>query len=160
MTDTQTIEKKINYGAGMLIVNAAGEVVLQLRDDPYPEHYGLWTFPGGGVETGDGSLEETATREVREETGLDIAAETLVHVMTERWPSARRPGAIGEYTLFAAPTHATQADVVCNEGADMRFHSPIAIRDLPIVERIKPYILHFLDSPLYRGNGRESTRTG
>jgi len=32
-----------------------------------------WVFPGGGVEPGDRNLEETGRREMKEETGLDVA---------------------------------------------------------------------------------------
>jgi 8-oxo-dGTP pyrophosphatase MutT (NUDIX family) len=43
--------------------------------------YGRWTFPKGHVEAGE-SLEETARREVREETGVEaepIGAPRVVH---------------------------------------------------------------------------------
>jgi len=46
------------------------EVLLVQRGRP--PNAGLWSFPGGGVKTGE-RLEEAARREVREETGLDIA---------------------------------------------------------------------------------------
>jgi 8-oxo-dGTP pyrophosphatase MutT (NUDIX family) len=39
---------------------------------------GQIAFPGGREESGDSSLEETAAREIREETGIDLAREGLV----------------------------------------------------------------------------------
>lgn len=52
-------------GAVVLIFNDEGQLLLQHRSD------GGWGLPGGLMELGE-SLEETARREVKEETGLDI----------------------------------------------------------------------------------------
>jgi 8-oxo-dGTP pyrophosphatase MutT (NUDIX family) len=52
-------------GAVVLIFNDVGQLLLQHRSD------GGWGLPGGLMELGE-SLEETARREVKEETGLDI----------------------------------------------------------------------------------------
>jgi len=62
-----------------LAVSAAifrdGRVLIVRRGRP-PAH-GLYTLPGGGVELGE-TLEEAVIREVREETGLEIAPVDLV----------------------------------------------------------------------------------
>ena len=62
-----------------LAVSAAifrdGRVLIVRRGRP-PAH-GLYTLPGGAVELGE-TLEEAVIREVREETGLEIAPVDLV----------------------------------------------------------------------------------
>jgi ADP-ribose pyrophosphatase YjhB (NUDIX family) len=62
-----------------LAVSAAifrdGQVLIVRRGRP-PAHE-LYTLPGGGVECGE-TLEEAVIREVREETGLEIAPLALI----------------------------------------------------------------------------------
>ncbi len=49
------------------------EVWVQVRTDDGPLH-GFLEFPGGGIETGESSL-EAVVREVKEEVGIDILPE-------------------------------------------------------------------------------------
>jgi len=60
-------------GSVVLILNSNGEVLLQERE------LGVYGLPGGLMELGE-SLEDTARREVLEETGLHIEGLTLCHV--------------------------------------------------------------------------------
>lgn len=87
--------------ASVLLHNDAGAYLLHLRDNlPDIWEPGSWSLPGGGREPGDRSLAETARRELREETGLDLpglvpfAVETatgtdgspvLIQIFTARW---------------------------------------------------------------------------
>ena len=64
-------------GVGVLILNEAGEVLLTLRKRP-PEA-GSWSIAGGKVEF-MGTLEQTAVREAREETGLQVELVRLLCV--------------------------------------------------------------------------------
>ncbi len=60
-------------GSVVIIVNEKDEILLQHRTD------GGWGLPGGLMELGE-SFEETAIREVKEETGLDVEGLTQLHV--------------------------------------------------------------------------------
>lgn len=51
-------------GSAIIVANEEHEILLQLRSDTYD-----WGIPGGGMELGD-SFEETAKKELYEETGL------------------------------------------------------------------------------------------
>ncbi|WP_281975731.1 NUDIX hydrolase [Halobacillus litoralis] len=62
-------------GAVVIIVNENGEILLQHRTD------GGWGLPGGLMELGE-SLEQTARREVSEETGLRIGSLQLLDIFS------------------------------------------------------------------------------
>lgn len=66
----------LNY-AGCIIFNDAGRLLLQRRDD-----CNKWGFLGGMVEFGE-SAEETAIREVKEESGLDVKVTSLFGVYSK-----------------------------------------------------------------------------
>ncbi len=56
----------IQIGTSVIIENNRGEILLQKRSDNYQ-----WGLPGGSQEPNE-TLEESAVREVKEETNLDI----------------------------------------------------------------------------------------
>jgi 8-oxo-dGTP pyrophosphatase MutT (NUDIX family) len=66
---------KINVS--VIIVHDHKALLIQrsLADDYRP---GDWGIPGGYLEDGDGSLEDTAIREVFEETGLRIIPKEII----------------------------------------------------------------------------------
>jgi ADP-ribose pyrophosphatase YjhB (NUDIX family) len=59
------------------IVADKGRILLLCRSDN-----GRWALPGGAMEVGE-SIAETITREVQEETGLDVEPERIVGVYTD-----------------------------------------------------------------------------
>ena len=67
-------ERIILSFAGGCVYNDKGEVLLQRRAD-----YNKWGFPGGAMELGE-TAEETAIREVMEETGLEVRVKKLIGV--------------------------------------------------------------------------------
>jgi 8-oxo-dGTP diphosphatase len=64
--------------AGGVLVDDAGRVLLVRRGhEPYQ---GTWSLPSGRAEPGE-DVRTTATREVREETGLDVEVDDLLGVV-------------------------------------------------------------------------------
>ena len=62
----------IRPAVSAIIFDRRGRLLLQQRSDG-----GQWGLPGGSVEIGE-SVREAVAREVREETGLTVAARRLV----------------------------------------------------------------------------------
>jgi 8-oxo-dGTP pyrophosphatase MutT (NUDIX family) len=63
-------------GAGVLLLDAHNRLLLQHRTDSHD-----WSTPGGACELGE-SLEETARRELKEETGLEVGELKLLTVLS------------------------------------------------------------------------------
>jgi 8-oxo-dGTP diphosphatase len=73
-------ERRPYVGVGVLILNDKEEVLLALRLASHGT--GEWSFPGGHLEFGE-KVFETAKREVKEETNLDIEEFQLISVCDE-----------------------------------------------------------------------------
>ena len=69
-------EPILTAGVGLFVFNDQDKVLMQLRTD-----YNQWGFPGGSMELGE-SFEETAMRELKEETNLDIKEMKLIKVLS------------------------------------------------------------------------------
>lgn len=73
-------KKYPRVGIGVMIQNKEGEILLGLRKGSHGA--GEWSFPGGHLEMGE-TVFETAKRETKEETGLDINKFELISVADE-----------------------------------------------------------------------------
>lgn len=62
--------------ASTIVLDEAGKILLQRRSDT-----GVWALPGGAMEIGE-TIGETAIRETKEETGLDVELEYIVGIYT------------------------------------------------------------------------------
>jgi len=73
MSVAQLVAPRVAVGA----VVFRGDEVLLVKRGRAPSR-GLWAIPGGSVELGE-TLREAAEREVREETGIEIRTQSIVH---------------------------------------------------------------------------------
>jgi 8-oxo-dGTP pyrophosphatase MutT (NUDIX family) len=79
----------------VLLLDSKGNILLQRRADD-----GKWGIPGGAMEPGE-SYEETAEREVLEETGLTIRSMKLYHVFSGKEYFNQYPNGDQAYNALA-----------------------------------------------------------
>lgn len=75
------------YFLAVTVVAQSGENILLTKRDEKKSFGGFWEFTGGGVQSGENSL-EAAVRELREETGLSFPSEAFGfwgHVVFEEY---------------------------------------------------------------------------
>jgi 8-oxo-dGTP pyrophosphatase MutT (NUDIX family) len=104
--------RKVRTTVRVLLVNEADQTLLFEDTDPGLPEFRWWVIPGGGMDPGE-SEEQTAVREIAEETGLVLAPEELLG------PVARRHIVHGysdqvieqEETFFVARVSTFEVDV-------------------------------------------------
>lgn len=84
-------------GASVVIRNARGELLVQRRREATER----WSFPGGLMELGE-ATEETARREVFEETALTLGALRLIGVYSGAEHLCRAPNGDEWYVVNVA----------------------------------------------------------
>ena len=133
--------------ASVALVNAAGWILLQERDEQPVIDPERWGFPGGGVEPGESS-EQAAYRELEEETGVRLAGGL---VLFGEYPVHATAHGHDRFALYAARADLTDADVECHEGRQMVFVAPEEARGLDLTQSAHLALPLFLDSDLYEG---------
>lgn len=118
-----TTQQIPRVGVGTLIVNDQNEVLLTLRRRA-PEA-GYWSITGGKVEFME-TLEATAIREAKEESGLDVTLERLLCVTDHLVPAE------GQHWVSPAYLASVSGGELCNpepeKAEDVRF---FALDSLP-----------------------------
>jgi ADP-ribose pyrophosphatase YjhB (NUDIX family) len=106
---------------GGLAYDRAGRLLLvQRRNEP---GRGLWSVPGGRVEPGEDDA-AALVREMREETGLEVAPGALVGRVR------RGPFAIADYRCTVVGGRLTAGD----DALEARFVDRAALAALPLVD--------------------------
>lgn len=106
--------------ADAAVFDDAGRILLQQRADDE-----TWCLPGGYTEPTE-SPRETAVRETKEETGLDVESIELVSVTTRK-PGEYSPHALVVHVYLCVARGNTLS--VSHEGLDVRYWS---IEDVPV----------------------------
>lgn len=100
-------DKVILTCAGAAIFDGNNRVLLQKRTDK-----DCWSFPGGTMDLGE-SAEETAVREVREETGLEVAVSELVGIYS-KYSDEYQNGDKSQPVLFLFKCYIIGGDLCCD----------------------------------------------
>jgi 8-oxo-dGTP diphosphatase len=106
---------------GGLVYDGEGRLLLvQRRNEP---GRGLWSVPGGRVEPGEDDA-AALVREMREETGLDVAPGPLIGCVQ------RGPFAIADYRCTVVSGILAASD----DALDARFVDRATLESLPLVD--------------------------
>ncbi len=119
------------------LIDPDGRVLLQQRP-PGKAMAGLWEFPGGKIESGE-RPEEALARELAEELGIGVAAESLVPAAFASAPLGERHLLLLLYTVraWSGAARALEATALAwVRPADMRaLAMPPA--DVPLVDALE-----------------------
>jgi 8-oxo-dGTP diphosphatase len=134
--------------ACVLLVDPRGWLLLQERDEHPVIDPEKWGLPGGHVEDGE-EYEPAAYRELEEETGVRMPAESLrlwreIQVFHEAY------GTLDTTQVYVARVDLTDADIVLGEGRQMVFVEPAVARGLDLTTSATTLVPEFLDSADYR----------
>jgi ADP-ribose pyrophosphatase YjhB (NUDIX family) len=128
-------------GASAIVVNDEGEILLHRRSDN-----ARWALPGGVMDIGE-SIAQTATREVQEETGLEVEPEYIVGVYSDPGHVfAYDDGEVRQQFSVCLACRIVGGQVrTSKESSEVAFFAPAEIDTLDMHESIRLRIRHYLE---------------
>jgi 8-oxo-dGTP pyrophosphatase MutT (NUDIX family) len=127
--------------ASAIVTDEHGRILLVKRRDNT-----LWALPGGGHDIGE-SIEQTAIREVKEETGLDVEVTRLVGIYTN--PAhvvAFTDGEVRQQFSLCFITKLRGGELaIDHESTDIAWSEPADIEQLDMHPSMRLRIQHYLN---------------
>ncbi|MFS0782545.1 NUDIX hydrolase [Bacillus sp. 1P06AnD] len=132
----------IMAGAAVIVPDSERRILMQLRKDN-----GCWGLPGGSMELGE-QLEETARRELFEETGIKAKNLTLLAIFSGKELYYRYPHGDEVFNVVAAYVCGSYEGFLQRqeqEVEDLRYYylnslpEKINPVDIPIIEAFRAY---------------------
>lgn len=138
-TDRATVE--IRHVVGAILLNDAGEVLLQQRDDtPGLRYAGQWTLFGGAVEAGE-TFDEAIRRELVEELALELP---LTLWLEYQCPARTVRGEVETYNhVYVGRMTQPLETLTLYEGQAMAYFSREAAASLTLAFEQSPVIEQF-----------------
>ena len=125
---------------GVILVDAAGQVLMQLRDDiPTIADPGCWVNPGGVLDPGE-DPEAGARRELLEETGYRVAELAFGYQR-----DLVRPSGQVERQFYYLGCYDGVQTVECYEGQALHFVAPAELPTMKTSPDLATIILDILD---------------
>ncbi len=126
--------------ASAVVADADGRILLARRRDN-----SLWTIPGGAMDPGE-SIAQTAIREVKEETGIDVEVVSLVGIYSNpRHVVEYADGEVRQQFSICFACRPLGGDTApSDETSDVGFYTPEAIEAMDVHPSIRLRIEHYL----------------
>jgi 8-oxo-dGTP diphosphatase len=129
------VSVKLVLVAACALIDADGRVLIAQRP-PGKSMAGLWEFPGGKVEAGE-RPEVSLIRELKEELGIVVKEECLAPLT---FASHRYPDFHLLMPLYVC--RRWEGLVAAQEGQQLKWVRPTALRDYPMPPADEPLISH------------------
>ncbi len=127
--------------ASAIVVDEAARILLIRRSDN-----ALWSIPGGAMEVGE-RIADTAVREVREETGIEVVPEAIVGIYSNpRHVIEYADGEVRQqFSICFACRRVGGELATSDESSEVGFFTPAEIQAMPMHESIRLRIRHYLE---------------
>jgi ADP-ribose pyrophosphatase YjhB (NUDIX family) len=127
--------------ASAAVSNENNEILMQRRADN-----DLWALPGGTMDLGE-SIGQTAVREVREETGLDVEIDGIVGIYSDpRHIIEYSDGEIRQQFNICFSARLLGGTLrASDESTEVAWITPQSLENLPIHDTTRLRLRHFLE---------------